>query len=296
MIGAVIKAPLSCDAGPAERPRVLLADDHQAMLALTAEALAGECLVVGRVGDGCELLAEAERLHPDVIVLDITMPRLDGIEAARQLRPARLVFLTVHEDADYARAALDAGGLGYVVKARLASDLLPAIRAALADRRFVSPTVRLDEARPSSPDFPETNTNIQKIMKQILTPFKILSAIALLALAIGCANTQSKENSLVAAGFHVIVPKTAAQQQKLKALPHDQVTMVQKDGKTYYVFPDAAHNQAYVGGPKQYETYRQLRLKQKLANEKLEAAEMNMDASMNWGGWGGWGGWGPGWY
>ena len=86
------------------------------------------------------------------------MPRLDGIEAARQLRrlhqPARLVFLTVHEDADYARAALDAGGLGYVVKARLASDLLPAIRAALADRPFISPTVRLDEARPASPDLP----------------------------------------------------------------------------------------------------------------------------------------------
>jgi DNA-binding NarL/FixJ family response regulator len=84
------------------------------MLALTADALAGEYLVVGSVGDGRELLAEAERLHPDVIVLDITMPRLDGIEAARQLRcshrPARLVFLTVHEDADYARAALDAAG------------------------------------------------------------------------------------------------------------------------------------------------------------------------------------------
>jgi CheY-like chemotaxis protein len=80
-----------------ERPRVLLADDHQAMLALTAEALAGECLVVGRVGDGCELLAEAERVHRDIIVPDVTMPRLDGIEAARQLmrsqRPARLVFL-----------------------------------------------------------------------------------------------------------------------------------------------------------------------------------------------------------
>ena len=106
------------------------------MLALTIGALGDECLVVGSVGDGRELLAEAERLHPDVIVLDITMPRLDGIEAARQLRrsqrPARLIFLTVHEDADYARAALDAGALGYVVKTRLASDLVPAIRAALA--------------------------------------------------------------------------------------------------------------------------------------------------------------------
>jgi len=128
---------------------VLLADDHPAMLALTATALAEEYLVVGRVGDGHELLADAERLHPDVIVLDISMPGLNGIEAARRLRsshnPARLVFLTVHEDRDFARAALDAGGLGYVVKTRLVSDLLPAIRAALADRRFISPTIFLEE-------------------------------------------------------------------------------------------------------------------------------------------------------
>jgi len=66
----------------------------------------------------------------------------------------RLVFLTVHEDADFAKAAIDAGGLGYVVKARLASDLLPAIRAALADRRFISPTLRLDEERLTFPDPP----------------------------------------------------------------------------------------------------------------------------------------------
>jgi CheY-like chemotaxis protein len=105
--GAVIAASSISDAGSAERLRVLLADDHPAMLALTADALAGECFVVGSVGDGRELLAEAERLHPNVIVLDITMPRLDSIEAARQLRrshrPARLVFLTVHEDADSPR-------------------------------------------------------------------------------------------------------------------------------------------------------------------------------------------------
>jgi DNA-binding NarL/FixJ family response regulator len=129
--------------------RALLADDHPAMLALTAAALADEYLVVGSVGDGRALLAEAERLHPDVIVLDITMPRLDGIQAAAQLlrsaHPPRLVFLTVHEDADFARAALDAGGLGYVLKARLASDLLPAVRAALAGRRFISPTISLEE-------------------------------------------------------------------------------------------------------------------------------------------------------
>jgi hypothetical protein len=131
-------------------------------------------------------------------------------------------------------------------------------------------------------------------MKQILTSLKMLSAIALLALAAGCANIQSKENSLVAAGFKVVVPKTAAQQQKLKALPADKVTMVQKNGKTYYVFPNAAHNQAYVGGPKQYQAYRQLRLQKQMADEKVEAAEMNLEASeMDWGGWGAWG---PGWY
>ena len=76
------------DAASPKRPRVLLADDHPAMLEVTAAALAGECCVVGSVGDGHELLAEAERLHPDAIVLDITMPGLDGIEAARQLKRA----------------------------------------------------------------------------------------------------------------------------------------------------------------------------------------------------------------
>jgi CheY-like chemotaxis protein len=103
----VITASSIPDARSVERPRVLLADNHLAMRALTADALGGECSVVGAMGDGRELLAEAERLHPDVIVLDITMPRLDGIEAARQLRRShrsvRLVFLTVHEDAQRTR-------------------------------------------------------------------------------------------------------------------------------------------------------------------------------------------------
>jgi len=131
-------------------------------------------------------------------------------------------------------------------------------------------------------------------MKHVFSVRNLL-AIALLALGVGCSSmqTQSKENLLIAAGFQVITPKTAAHQQKLQTLPPGKVTLVQKGGKTYYVFPDAAHNQAYVGGPTQYQAYQQLRLVNKLENENLEAAELNQDASMDWGMWGGWGG--PGW-
>ncbi len=133
-------------------------------------------------------------------------------------------------------------------------------------------------------------------MKQIASSFKFLGAMALIALAAGCASTQSKENMLVAAGFKVITPSTPEQIAKLKALPH-KVTQVQKDGKIYYVFPDVPRNQAYVGGPQQYQAYRQLKLEKQMADENLEAAEMNRDTSMNWGAWGGWGGgsW-VGWY
>jgi hypothetical protein len=132
-------------------------------------------------------------------------------------------------------------------------------------------------------------------MKHLFNGLNLIGAFALLALVAGCAGNQThnKENLLIAAGFKVIVPKTPAQQQKLQALPVDKVSLVQKDGKTYYVFPDAANNQAYVGGPQQYQSYRQLRLANKLANDNLEAAEMNQEASMNFGAWGGWGG--PAW-
>jgi len=132
-------------------------------------------------------------------------------------------------------------------------------------------------------------------MKHRFTGFSLIGAFALLALAAGCAGTQteSKENLLIAAGFKTVAPETAAQQQKLQALPPGKVAMIQKGGKTYYVFPEAANNRALVGGPKQYQAYQQLRLANKLANENLESAEIYQDASMNWGAWGGWGG--PGW-
>lgn len=124
---------------------VLLADDHSEVLTQTGNVLAGEFEIVGSVANGLELIKAANKLDPDVIVLDIAMPGLNGIEAARRLKHAgcraKLVFLTVHEDPDYVRAALESGGAAYVIKARLASDLITAIHEALADHRFVSPTI-----------------------------------------------------------------------------------------------------------------------------------------------------------
>ncbi len=98
----------------------------------------------------------------------------------------------------------------------------------------------------------------------------------------------------MASGFKVITPKTAAHQQKLQNLPPGKVTMIQKRGKTYYIFPDAAHNQAYVGGPKEYQAYQQLRAENKLSKEDLETAEMYQDSEMQWSLWGGGAAvWGP---
>ena len=128
----------------------------------------------------------------------------------------------------------------------------------------------------------------------------ILCIAAAAALLVGCAttaSTQNRESMLVASGFKVITPKTAAQKQKLQNLPPGKVTMIQKAGTTYYIFPDPAHNQAYVGGPKQYRHYQELRGTNKLAQENLETAEMYQDSAIGWSLWGGWdagfGAWGP---
>jgi DNA-binding NarL/FixJ family response regulator len=131
-----------------DRVRVLLADDHKDFVAVAARLLQPEFEVVKTVGDGQELLEEAARLEPDVLVVDISMPVLNGIEATRQLRAAgsraKIVFLTVHQDPEYVHAALAAGAQGYVAKSRLATDLLLALREALADRFFVSPSITRD--------------------------------------------------------------------------------------------------------------------------------------------------------
>ncbi len=126
-----------------DRIRVLLADDHEAMLERVAGLLRTECDVVGTVTDGQQALEAARELKPDVLVLDISMPVMNGIETAHRLQeagnPARIVFLTVHDDADFAREALAAGALGYVIKSRITLDLMAAINEAHAGRTFVWP-------------------------------------------------------------------------------------------------------------------------------------------------------------
>ncbi len=125
---------------------MLLADDHKVMLERIADLLAGECDVIGTAIDGRRALDAAQDLKPDILVLDISMPVIDGMETARRLKAAgakaRIVFLTVHDDPDFAREALEAGALGYVSKPRVASDLLVAIKEAHAGRSFVSPHCR----------------------------------------------------------------------------------------------------------------------------------------------------------
>ena len=127
------------------RPRVLLADDHSALLRAITALLAPQFEVVGAVADGAALVSEALNLRPDVIVADITMPRLSGIDAAHRLRElassARIVFLTVHSEEQFVKACLAEGALGYVIKANMKSHLIPAIRAALLGETYISPFV-----------------------------------------------------------------------------------------------------------------------------------------------------------
>jgi DNA-binding NarL/FixJ family response regulator len=121
---------------------VLLVDDNEAVLARAAGVLAVQCTVVGTVTDGPAALEAARAMHPDVIVLDISMPLMSGFEIASRVREtgsnAALVFFTVHDDEEYVVAARAVGAIGYVLKSRLASDLVRAVQEARARRPFRS--------------------------------------------------------------------------------------------------------------------------------------------------------------
>jgi DNA-binding NarL/FixJ family response regulator len=127
------------------RPSVLLADDHRMVAEGVKRLLEEEFELMGVVEDGRQLVETARRLRPDVIVADIGMPHLNGIEALVQLKRddpgVRVVFLTMHKDAAYARRALEAGARGYVLKHSAQAELFLAVRAALDGNTFISPTL-----------------------------------------------------------------------------------------------------------------------------------------------------------
>ena len=125
-----------------DKIRVLLADDHEPILSQVRAVLGDEFEIVGAVNNGRDAVREVQRLDPDVVVTDISMPLLNGLQAATRLKSlqarAKVVFLTVHEDEDYVAAAFAAGASGYVIKSNMTTDLVLAIHEALSGRSYVS--------------------------------------------------------------------------------------------------------------------------------------------------------------
>jgi DNA-binding NarL/FixJ family response regulator len=169
------------------RPRVLLADDHRMLREAFAQILAAKCDVVGAVGDGRALIAAARELKPEIVVLDIAMPLLNGLDAARQLKRAlpqiRIIVLTVNEDPDLAAAAMRAGALSYLLKNSAAAELLTAIEEAMRGRAYITPLVAkgLVEALTHGPDAaaePALSSPRQREVLQLLAEGRSMKEIA----------------------------------------------------------------------------------------------------------------------
>jgi DNA-binding NarL/FixJ family response regulator len=132
------------------RPRVLLADDHQMLLDALKRVVEPRCEVVGMVSDGRALLTAAAKLQPDIVVLDIAMPRLNGLDAARHLKPAmpklKLIFMTMNEDPDLVGEAFRAGASAFLLKQAAAFELMEAIEKVLKGGSYVTPSAAEGQA------------------------------------------------------------------------------------------------------------------------------------------------------
>ena len=130
------------------KPRVLLADDHTLVLEGFRSLLREACEIVGTVEDGRDLLEAAQRLEPDIVIADISMPRLNGIDAARRLRHAapktKVIFVTMHADPAYVSAAFKAGAAGYLLKRSAGTELIQALQSVMRGHYYVTPLVAKD--------------------------------------------------------------------------------------------------------------------------------------------------------
>ena len=170
------------------RIRILLADDHTLFCNLLRDLLEPEYEVVGSVRNGRELLEAAATLHPDVVVADIGMPSLNGLDAGRRLKEAnpkvKLIYLTMNNDVEYAREALQAGASAFVLKNSESSQLLQVIRGALRGVSYVAPEIRRAMSEifirdPNAVDRPQHLTDRQREVLQLLAEGRSLREIAL---------------------------------------------------------------------------------------------------------------------
>ena len=169
------------------RIRILLADDHTLFCNLLRDLLEPEYEVVGSVSDGRELLKAANALRPDVVLVDIGMPSLNGLDAGRRLKQAnprvKLIYLTMNNNVEYAREALQAGASAFILKNSKSSELLHAIRDALKGVSYLAPEIRraMDEIfvrDPKAVDRPQHLTDRQREVLQMLAEGRSLREIA----------------------------------------------------------------------------------------------------------------------
>jgi len=167
------------------KPRVLLADDHRIVAEGLKSILEKDFVLVGIVEDGRSLVRAVAELRPDVIVADISMPQLNGLDALTHLKrdnpQVRVVFLTMHRDAAYARRALEAGAAGYVLKHAAPAELVLAIHAALQGRTFITPDLAAEVLRAgkaTDPDPVGALTERQREILQLLVAGKSAKEIA----------------------------------------------------------------------------------------------------------------------
>ena len=156
------------------RVRILLADDHSLVLEAFRKLLEPEHDVVGTATDGHALMASAQRLKPDIVVVDIGMPLLNGLDAARQLKlhmpGVKLIFLTMAKDPELAREAMELGASAYLLKSSAASELTTAIREALCGRKYVTPFIRreLEKAFIEDPTPKKTRNELTLRQREVL--------------------------------------------------------------------------------------------------------------------------------
>jgi DNA-binding NarL/FixJ family response regulator len=169
------------------KPRVIIADDHTLLVEAFEKLLAPECEVIAKVADGRALLAAARELHPDVVILDVAMPLLNGLDAGRQIKQMdasiKLVFVTMNEDPDLAAEAFRVGASAYLLKRSAGAELLMAIREAMKRRSYVTPLVTEGMLgslmHPSGRDRPgQQLTTRQREMLQLLAEGKSMKEVA----------------------------------------------------------------------------------------------------------------------